>query len=248
MGNQSSAPALDYTGNAPRVGNPTVCPPPPSSFTDADLMRPFSGGVGSDSLTPDSSSGRVSVAAVQAHVSALTASGVLKPRPTQQVGRDKETNMMKLVTDDSEVYNRLRTEYCYYEQRYKYAFKRFLTLATSRDAADNRAAETALRNTKLLNIRLNSVLEVMNYLAADRVPTVNANKTDINRTNAEINEKLTRLRANYDMLQKENAVIATQREMVRFTEEKNNYTANQIAAWAAANVVAIGVIFYVYRN
>jgi hypothetical protein len=50
------------------------------------------------------------------------------------------------------------------------------------------------------------------------------------------------------MLQKENAIITTQREMVRFTEEKNNYTANQIAAWAAANVVAIGVIFYVYRN
>jgi hypothetical protein len=181
-------------------------------------------------------------------VSALTAAGVLKPRPTQQVGRDKETDMTKLVADDSGIYNRLRTEYCYYEQRYKFAFKRFLTLATSRDAADNRAAETALRNTKLLNIRLNGVLEVMNYLAADRVPAVNANKTDINRTNGEINEKLTRVRANYDMLQKENAVIATQREMVRFTEEKNNYTANQIAAWAAANVVAIGVIFYVYRN
>ena len=211
-------------------------------------MKPFNGGVSSDTLVPDATTGRVTVSALQAHVSALTAAGVLKPRPTQTVGRDKETDMMKLVTNDSEVYNRLRTEYCYYEQRYKYAFKRFLTLATSRDVADNRAAETQLRNTKLLNIRLNSVLEVMNYLAAARVPTVDSNKTDINRTNAEINEKLTRLRTNYDMLQKENAVILTQKEMVRYTEEKNNYTANQIAAWAAANVVAIGVIFYVYRN
>jgi hypothetical protein len=35
---------------------------------------------------------------------------------------------------------------------------------------------------------------------------------------------------------------------VRYTQEKNNYTSNQIALWGALNVVALGVIFYVYRN
>jgi hypothetical protein len=239
---------MSYTSNAPRVADPKVCDPPAESYSDADLMTPYAKGVASDALVPEASSGRISVAVLQAHVSALTAAGVIKARPTQTVGTDKETDMMKLVADDAELYNNLQTEYCYYEQRYKFAFKRFLQLATSRTAADNRAAETMLRNAKLLNLRLNSVLEIMNYLAAARVGAVNANKTDINRRNGMINEKLERLKKGYDLLSKDNAVILTQKEMVRYTEEKNNYTTNQITLWAAANVVALGVIFYVYRS
>jgi hypothetical protein len=239
---------MSYTSNAPRVGNAKVCDPPAESYSDADLMTPFAGGVSSDSLVPEASTGRISVAILQAHVSALTAAGVIGARPTQTVGQDKETDMMKLVAADSELYNKLQTEYCYYEQRYKYAFKKFLTLATSRDAVDNRAAETMLRNAKLLNIRLNSVLEIMNYLAASRVDVVNSNKTDINRRNEMINTKLERLRKGYDLLSRDNAVILTQKEMVRYTEEKNNYATNQIALWAAANVIALGVVFYVYRS
>jgi hypothetical protein len=238
---------MEYTANPPRAGNPMVCKQPASSYTDTDLMKPFSGGVSSDSLIPEASTGRVSISALQAHVSALTAAGVIKARPSQTVGPDKETDMAKLVADDADLYNRLQQEYCYYEQRYKYAFQNFLRLATSRDAADNRAAEAMLRNSKLLNLRLNGVLEIMNYLAASRVDVVNSNKEDINKRNAEINTKLSTLRKGYELLSKDNAVILTQREMVRYTEEKNNYTKNQIGLWAAANVVALGVIFYVYR-
>ena len=211
-------------------------------------MTPFTGGVASDSLVPDASTGRIGVAMLQAHVSALTAAGVIKARPTQAVGTDKETDMMKLVADDKAFYERLQKEYCYFEQRYKYAFRKFLELATSRNAADNRAAEAMLQNTKLLNIRVNSVLEIMNYLAAQRVGTTESNKADINRRNEMINKKLDRLHNGYNMLSRDNAVIMAQKEMVRYTEEKNNYNTNQIAIWAAANVVALGVIFYVYRS
>jgi hypothetical protein len=239
---------MSYTSAEPRVGNPRVCDPPASSYTDAELMTMFTGGVASDSLVPDSTTGRISVATLQAHISALTAAGVIKARPTQAVGTDKETDMMKLVADDAELYSKLQREYCFYEQRYKYAFKKFLELSTSRVAADNRAAQVMLQNAKRLNLRVNGVLEVMNYLASSRVEVVNANKDDINRRNALINDKLTRLRSNYSLLNRDNAVILTQREMVRYTEEKNNYTANQIGLWAAANIVALGVIFYVYRN
>jgi hypothetical protein len=85
-------------------------------------------------------------------------------------------------------------------------------------------------------------------MAAARVPVVESNKTDINARNKLINDRLEKLRKGYGMLSKDNAVILAQREMVRYTEEKNNFNSNQIAIWAAANIVALGVIFYVYRN
>jgi hypothetical protein len=239
---------MDYTGQEPRVANTLVCEPPKASYSSAELMRLFTGGVASDALVPDASTGRVAVATLQAHVAALTAAGVIKARPTQQVGTEKEADMMALVKQDADLYTNLQKEYCFYEQRYKFAFKQFLRLATSRIAADNRAAQAMLQNAKLLNIRLNGVLEVMNYMAAARVPVVESNKTDINARNKLINDRLDKLRKGYGMLSKDNAVILAQREMVRYTEEKNNFNSNQIALWAAANIVALGVIFYVYRN
>jgi hypothetical protein len=210
-------------------------------------MMLFKDGVSSDSLLPEAGTGRIPIGALQAHVNALTAAGIIKARPTQTVGRETETNMRRLVDDDATMYANLQKEYCFYEQRYKFAFKQFLKLATSRNAADNRAAQVMLENAKRLNLRLNSVLEVMNYLAAARVPTVESNKADINSRNAAINEKLARVRKGYGILNRDNAAILAQKEMVRYTEEKNNYNTNQIALWAAANVVALGVIFYVYR-
>lgn len=239
---------MNYTSGAPRIANPTVCPAPKSSYDVEELLALYKDGVASDALLPEPGTGRINVAALQAHVNALTAAGIIKARPSQQVGTDTETVMRNLVDNDLLMYDNLKKEYCYYEQRYKYAFKEFLKLATSRNPTDNRAAQVMIENAKRLNVRLNSVLEVMNFLAAARVPIVDSNKNDINIRNAAINEKLARARSGYEILNRDNAIILAQKEMVRYTEEKNNYNTHQIAAWAAANIIALGVIFYVYRS
>jgi hypothetical protein len=49
------------------------------------------------------------------------------------------------------------------------------------------------------------------------------------------------------MLNNDNAIIMTQKESVRYTQEKNNFNSNQIAMWTALNVVALAGIYYVYK-
>ncbi len=238
----------NYVNRVPMAGNSTVCDAGKSYYEDVDLMTKFADGVSSDALVPDSTTGRISAAAIGAHVRNLRAAGILKARPVKPVGTDMQTDMTIQVANDTTLYNKLRDEYCFYEQRYKYALKTFLSKATSRIAADNAGAQFMLQRAKLLNIRVNSVLEVMNYLAQERVDVVNENKDEINRRNKDINTRLDRMRAGYAMLSKDTVMVDTQKEMVRYTEEKNNYTSNQIAMWAGMNVLALAVIFYVYRN
>jgi hypothetical protein len=156
--------------------------------------------------------------------------------------------MAERVAQDEATYTRIKEEYCYYEARYKYSLDQFLRAATSGTAGNNAAARGALARTKQLNLRLNTVLEVLSALAKERVGRTNELKTSIDVKNESINTRRAKLQANYDMLSKDDAIIRTQREMVRYTEEKNTYNTNQIALWAAANVVALGVIFYVYRT
>jgi len=238
----------DYVGNASQQPSPAVCDPPADRYEPAELMALFSNGVASDALVPDATTGRIPVAQLAAHVTQLQSTGVLKPRPTGGIGSNIQTDMGALIQQDTTLYNALQQEYCYYEQRYRYGLKNFLKNATSRNAADNIKAQDMLESTKQLNLRVNSVLEIMNYLAQARVAQVNENKDAINQANSSINDKLTKLRSNYDMLNRTDAVVTTQREMVRYTEEKNNYTTNQITVWAALNILALGTIFYVYRN
>jgi selenocysteine-specific translation elongation factor len=226
-----------------------ACAPPAAYYNAADLMEVFRNGLASEQLVPDPASGRISSAVIAGHVDKLYQANVLKRRPTLDVANDQvETNMSELVKYDTELFERLNAEYCHYEQRYRYALTQFLKLATSRNAADNTNAQAMLENAKILNLRVNSLLEIMNYLANSRVGEVNSNKTAINNHNKQINEKLDKLRKSYGYLSQENVIVKTQQESVRYTQEKNAYTSNQIAVWAALNVVALGVIFYVYRN
>lgn len=237
-----------YVTDIPTAAVSTVCPPPPEYMSLDELMKVFESGVASERLSPDPATGRVPVANIMAHVATLEKSGVIATRPTKRVGFDEEADMDKLVQQDAMMFEKLKNEYCFYEMRYRWALKDFLKKATSRIGADTAAAAAMLANTKVLNLRVNSVLEVMNFLAQRRVPEANMNKSAINNFNKSINQKMERLNKAYAFLNRENAIVLTQRESVRYTQEKNNYTSNQIAVWAALNIVALGTLFYVYRN
>jgi hypothetical protein len=228
---------------------PNICPPPPDYYKDEELMKKMDGGVASDSLVPDEASGRVPAGLITTHVQSLVGAGVLKSRPIRTIaGGGQETDTDALKAQDAELHAKLQKEYCYYEQRYRYALKNFLYKATSRNANDNPEAQRLLRDTKTLNIRLNSVLEVMNYLTQARVELVNSNTTQANKANTSINNKLDTLNKTYKMLNNDNAIVMTQKESVRYTQEKNNFNSNQIALWTALNVVALAGIYYVYKS
>jgi hypothetical protein len=225
-----------------------ICDPPANEYTTDELLKVIESGIASDSLLPDPASGRIPVARLQERVNALMNTGVIPRRPTIKVGTSIETDMNKLVPQDAEMFKKFRTEYCYYEQRYRYALKKFLSLATSRTAGDDNQAQAMLQITKTLNLRTNSVLEIMNYLAQSRVDEVNGNKQAIDQFNTSINNKLDKLKVQYDVLNRDNMIVTTQKASVQYTEEKNNYTTNQISIWAALNVIALATIFYVYRS
>jgi hypothetical protein len=228
---------------------PNICPPPPDYYTDEDLLKKMTGGVASDSLIPDESSGRVSAALIASHVQTLIGSGIIKSRPMRAIaGGSSETDTDALKSQDAELHKNMQKEYCYYEQRYRYTLKNFLYKATSRNATDNPEAQRLLRDTKMLNIRLNSVLEVMNFVTQERAEMVNSNTTQANTANTRINSKLDTLNKTYKMLNNDNAIITTQKESVRYTQEKNNYNSNQIAMWTGLNIVALAGIYFVYKS
>lgn len=155
----------------------------------------------------------------------------------------------KRMARDQAIALALQHEYCFYEARYEVALRRFLEQATATSAASAEVT-TLLNLTKSLNQRLNALLEVANMLALMRVKSVNSHTEDVNKANTEIRErlqKMAKLETHTVVLTANDAVLVTQRELVRYTGEKNSYAANQVSVFVALNALALAALVYAHR-
>jgi hypothetical protein len=152
------------------------------------------------------------------------------------------------MTADKAFYASIQTEYCFYEARYKAALTQFLTLVSDAHGADSGAVSSALTATVNLNKRLNSLLEILNYVGNSRARDVNERGSAIDKANASLQEKIDVLKKQQDFLTSSDSRIRTQEEMVRYSAEKNRAMNIQIMFFVALNVVALGTIITVYKS
>jgi hypothetical protein len=201
-----------------------------------DIMK---NSVSTTSLPMDDSTQRISQSALQSYVEGLIASGVV---PGQNADFDAQ------MKADSAFYTSVQAEYCFYEARYVAALTQFLSLVSQPQAADSKAVDTALTSTVNLNKRLNSLLEIMNYVSNSRAQKVNSRSPSIDEANKTLQKKIGILKSQQEYLTSSDVRIRTQEEMMRFSSEKSRAMNIQIMFFVALNVVALGTIFTVYKS
>jgi hypothetical protein len=225
-----------YMNQAPRLSS-GLCDgitASPDQITDI-----YSNSVSSPSLPVDGTTHRLSQQALQGHVEGLISRGLIPG----QTGDFKN----QMVADKA-FYAAVQAEYCFYEARYVAALSQFLNLVAAQPPAESAAVQAALNQTIALNSRLNSLLEVINYVGNDRARQVNARGPSIEKANDEIQAKLEVLNSQKKFLETSDAVERTQREMMRFSAEKNRAMTIQILFFVGLNVVALGTVLTVYRG
>jgi hypothetical protein len=191
------------------------------------------------SLPVDDSTKRISATALQGYITNLVGAGKL---PGQLPKFDDQ------VAADRAFYASVQTEYCFYEARYIAALTQFLNLIADPANTNSKAAQDALNQAVTLNRRLNSLLEIINYVGNDRAQKVNARGPEIDKANGALQEKMAALRAQTNLLQSADVRTRTQEEMMRFSAEKNRAMNIQIMFFVALNVVAIGTVMSVYGS
>jgi len=216
-----------------------VCPATPLPFNSSK-------GISTTSLTPDSSTGRIPAARVESYIASLRSKELLPP--TASYNDPVPGDLASQINIDAKSYTAIQAEYCHYEAQYKTALSKYLSDATSTDTSLNQVAKTQLANVTQLNLRLNSLLEIMNSLSQERANNVETNKYSINKWNEDISKKLSGLQEQYNRITNDDKTILRQTRMVEFTREKNNAASNQIGLYIALNIAAIGMIFFVSRS
>lgn len=190
-------------------------------------------------LPIDESTKRIRQTALQAYVQERVSLGQI---PGELGNFDKQ------MAADSAFYTAMQAEYCFYEARYVAALTQFITLISTPTGAKPIAVSDILATTVNLNKRLNSLLEIMNYVSNDRAQKVNERGPNINAANTSLQASITTLRSQQELLQSSDARIRTQEEMMRYSAEKSRAMNIQIMFFVALNVVALGTIFTVYKS
>ncbi len=197
--------------------------------------------------------------------------GILPAEPYQQSDREangmlKETTIQQIITtlkskgvisinsDEKQkaLLVNLQDEYCFYDARYKYSLQKLLTsiqqVYVENSTQNQQIMYNYLDSTRKLNQRLNDLAQVSNGISNDMLKTATSLKSQISSFNKNIKEKQQKLEKQNKTLSSQEAIEKLNREQVKFTEEKARYTNNLLKTYSFLNIVALGLLVYIYRS
>lgn len=229
-----------------------ICPQQ-TSLTDTDLNQIYSNtNAGSKSgllpYPPNGSNDRDSYSmltpnALSRIISTHKSSGVI-PNITS-------TNTDAMVTAQNEFLKSIKAEYCFYDARYKYSLEKLFSAV--RAAYQNNSAEAQaiiqkyLTFTQQFNQRLNDLTQIINSVTDEMLKASNNISKDIQDFNNKVQELKKKLDEQNAVISSGEATMQIKKQMVKFTEEKARRSDNLLKLYGFLNVVAVGLLVYVYR-
>lgn len=145
----------------------------------------------------------------------------------------------------------LQAEYCFYESRYTYALQKLFTSISSgylSGSTENKATvDSYLSKTKILNTRLNDLTQIMNGVTENMLLTSDSIANEIEQFNARIKVQKAKLDAQNKIIMTGDTTTNIRKEMIKYTEEKAKYTDNLLNLYSFLNIVALGLLVYVYK-
>lgn len=209
-------------GDATRVG---VLPAAPNGSSDRD------------------DKGKLLQSALSTIITNLKSRGII-PSPDGKTPEEFIKKQNDLIQD-------LQSEYCFYEARYKSAlnmvFSGIRSGYLSNTDTTKAMVERYLQMTKMLNFRLNDLLQIINAITESMLSTSDSIQNEIEKYNKQI-------KAQKESLDKQNKIINTgeavtniRKEMVKYTEEKARYTDNLLNLYSFLNIVTLGLLVYIYK-
>ena len=183
--------------------------------------------------------------------SLLTAQQAKAPETIEQL---KEMNPAEdFAKMSAKLRDNINKEYCFYYKRYKFILHHILykaALETSRELSGPEYTKKK-DDTEGLNSKLNQILQIIQALVNSRITSLKGyygTNTGVNQTNSQLNTTRTELLEHSILLKNKAMEKDLKSAMVDYTVEKNSSSRNLLAIYGFMNIVAAGMIFYLYRS
>lgn len=222
-----------------------------TALTDTELSQAFGNGIiqgllplSQNSASDRDGSGILNKNAVQSIIASLKNSGVI---PTASSG-----NAELFVKKQAELLKNVKAEYCFYESRYVYSLDKLFNAInqgyTNNTGDIQTSIQKYLTSTQALNQRLNDLTQIINGVTDDMLSSTTNLESEIKTFDKKIKEQQGKLAKQNAIISSNQAVTTINKQMVKFTEQKAKYSNNLLALYSFLNVIALGLLVYVYKS
>ncbi len=225
--------------------------PANTALTDSELSQTFGNGK-VQGILPKSqngssdrdNNGMLKKTVVNSIVGSLKGSGVI---PSVTTSSDE-----LYIKKQSELLKNIQDEYCFYESRYKYALDKLFNAIQQGYMNNNgdtqNSIQSYLQATQGLNQRLNDLTQIINGVTDDMMSSSSNLEAEIKAFDKKIKEQQQKLSAQNKIISSSQAVTTINKQMVKFTDQKAKYSDNLLGLYSFLNIVALGLLIYVYKS
>ena len=191
------------------------------------------------------STGILKQSVIQTIVNNLKTQGII---PTLQGSGSYES----FVSRQETLINNIKAEYDFYESKYETALNNlFNSIRAGYDS--NTTENISIINTNLitsqnLNKKLNDLTQIINGITNYMLSSTSGLETQIRNFDNLIRDKQDKLQKQNRIITSSQATTELNKEMVKFTEQKSKYSNNLLGLYSFLNVVALGLLVYVYKS
>lgn len=233
-----------------------ICPTETKNFSDQDLRMPFPVPDLDVKLKTDEN-GVILPDELNRYIESLVTSKLLPKSPDLNAAIKTDFNpVTEYAGNMKRVIGLLRAAFCYYDARYRFAINKWMNLVTD-GTYKNEANSTGQLNSEIqkyitisgqLNERMNFLIQLTRGISNTQYSTSKQKQAEIEDLNKQFNDRYATTAAQAAKLSDLTGVESTRKRMVQYTQEKARATDNLLSLYAFLNVVALGVLVYVYKS
>ena len=227
-----------------------VCPDDNTMYTLSDTKALYTV---SQSVLPEAqdqarnADGSLTEVALKAQLDILTSKGVIKTAPPPTATQQE---IYQYLQADEATLGAMQSEYCYYAIRYRYCIMKLVETngaAVGGASASQTSAADWLSAARLLNTRLMDLVSIMKALTTTRMAAGPGPGADVAQLNADLSVRMQKLSEQSGDLSNDKSDNIVYKKMVEYTKQKAKANANLVLLYTFMNLIALGMLFYVYR-
>jgi hypothetical protein len=217
-----------------------TCPASNDTFTHSNVEKEME----QSFLLTNTGATILSADAIVQHLKALETAGRLKAPP--KVGESSSAIYAYLQADEAAL-KAMQDEYCHYATRYRYCITKMIEGGSAGSASGAVTPANWVTSARLLNARLQNLVAIMKALTEARMKMGPDMGGDVAKLNADLSVRMNKLSEQSNDLTNGNADTILYKKMVQYTRQKAKANSNLVLLYTFMNLVALGMLFYVYR-
>ena len=231
-----------------------TCPSGKTTFTDQELDAPYTGQsilVGANFTY--SSNGVIDSSSMSAYLEYMrnTANRIPKPPSLTGTVNGNFDPVTDYVQKQKNFLADVNAEFCDYDAKYQFALDKFMDAIVN---GSNSSAQTSgdvrkyLNYAHIYNRKLNDIIQIVQAINQEKYETSRNMDGDAQQLNRQLTERYAKIKSEMEFLNESASEEDIRRRMVTYTQEKASATDNLLSLYTFLNVVALGVLIYVYKS